>query len=68
MQAPNKFKASSPPRAGIYMYIPNMMFRVGARPVDIWSLVYDWREACRLIGPLCLHKSLCLPENWSRLS
>ena len=24
-------------------------------------LLYDWRESCLLIGPICLHKSLCLP-------
>ena len=28
-------------------------------------LLYDWRESCLLIGPICLHKSLCLPGNWS---
>ena len=27
-------------------------------------LLYDWRESCLLICPICLHKSLCLPENW----
>ena len=27
---------------------------------------YDWREFCLLIGPICLHKSLCLPGNWSK--
>ena len=32
------------------------------------SLLYDWRESCLLIGPICLHKSLCLPENWSKLA
>ena len=31
-------------------------------------LLYDWRESCLLIGPICLHKSLCLPENWSKLA
>ena len=31
-------------------------------------LLYDWRESCLLIGPICLHKSLCLPENWSNLA
>ena len=30
-----------------------------------WKLLYDWRESCLLIGPICLHKSLCLPGNWS---
>ena len=29
-------------------------------------LLYDWRESCLLIGPICLHKSLCLPGNWSK--
>ena len=29
------------------------------------ALLYDWRESCLLIGPICLHKSLCLPGNWS---
>ena len=29
------------------------------------DLLYDWRESCLLIGPICLHKSLCLPGNWS---
>ena len=28
----------------------------------------DWRESCLLIGLICLHKSLCLPENWSLLA
>ena len=28
-------------------------------------LLYDWRESCLLIGQICLHKSLCLPQNWS---
>ena len=28
-------------------------------------LLYDWRESCLLIGPIRLHKSLCLPGNWS---
>ena len=32
------------------------------------ALLYDWRESCLLIGPICLHKSLCLPENWSKLA
>ena len=32
------------------------------------SLLYDWRESCLLIGPICLHKSLCLPGNWSELA
>ena len=31
-------------------------------------LLYDWREYCLLIGPICFHKSLCLPENWSELA
>ena len=31
-------------------------------------LLYDWRESCLLIGPICLHKSLCLRENWSKLA
>ena len=31
-------------------------------------LLYDWRESCLLIGPICLHKSLCLPQNWSKLA
>ena len=31
-------------------------------------LLYDWRESCLLIGPICFHKSLCLPENWSELA
>ena len=31
-------------------------------------LLYDWRESCLLIGPICLYKSLCLPENWSKLA
>ena len=29
-------------------------------------LLYDWRESCFLIGPICLHKSLCVPGNWSK--
>ena len=29
------------------------------------TLLYDWREPGLLIGPICLHKSLCLPGNWS---
>ena len=29
-------------------------------------LIYDWRESCLLIGLICLHKSLCLPGNWSK--
>ena len=29
-------------------------------------LLYDWKESCLLIGPICLHKSLCLPGNWSK--
>ena len=37
--------------------------RVRYRP-----LLYDWRESCLLIGPICFHKSLCLPENWSELA
>ena len=32
------------------------------------KLLYDWRESCLLIGPICLHKSQCLPENWSKLA
>ena len=32
------------------------------------TLLYDWRESCLLIGPICLHKSLCLPQNWSKLA
>ena len=32
------------------------------------TLLYDWRESCLLIGPICLYKSLCLPENWSKLA
>ena len=31
-------------------------------------LLYDWRESGLLIGPICLHKSLCLPENWYKLA
>ena len=31
-----------------------------------FDLLYDWRESCLLIGPICLHKSLCLPGNWSK--
>ena len=31
-------------------------------------LLYDLRESCLLIGPICLYKSLCLPENWSKLA
>ena len=27
-------------------------------------LLNDWRESCLLIGPISLHKSLCLPGNW----
>ena len=30
------------------------------------DLLYDLRESCLLIGPICLHKSLCLPGNWSK--
>ena len=30
------------------------------------KLLYDWRESCLPIGPICLHKSLCLPGNWSK--
>ena len=30
------------------------------------ALSYDWRESCLLIGPICLHKSLCLPGNLSK--
>ena len=30
------------------------------------ALLYDWRESCLLIGPISLHKSLCLPGNWSK--
>ena len=30
------------------------------------ALFYDWRESCLLIGPICLHKSLCLPGKWSK--
>ena len=33
-----------------------------------YALLYDWRESCLLIGPICFHKSLCLPENWSELA
>ena len=29
-------------------------------------LLYDWRESCLLIGPICVNKSLCLPGNWSK--
>ena len=29
-------------------------------------LLYDWRESCLLIDPISLHKSLCLPGNWSK--
>ena len=29
-------------------------------------MLYDWRESGLLIGPIRLHKSLCLPENWSK--
>ena len=32
------------------------------------DLLYDWRESCLLIGSICLPKSLCLPENWSKLA
>ena len=32
------------------------------------DLLYDWRESCPLIGPICLHKSLSLPQNWSKLA
>ena len=31
------------------------------------ALLYDWRESCLLIGPICLHKSQRLPENRSKL-
>ena len=40
----------------------------GAVDVRYACLLYDWRESCLLIGPICLHKSLCLPENWSKLA
>ena len=30
------------------------------------NLLYDWRESCLLIGPICLHKSLYLPENLTK--
>ena len=30
------------------------------------NLLYDWRESCLLIDPICLHKSLFLPGNWSK--
>ena len=29
-------------------------------------LLLDWGETCLLIGPIYLHKSLCLPGNWSK--
>ena len=29
---------------------------------------YEWREYCVLIGPICFHKSVCLPENLSKLA
>ena len=31
------------------------------------QLIYVWKEDCLLIGPICLHKSLCLPENLFKL-
>ena len=37
------------------------------RPDGNYSyLLYDWRESCLLIGPIFLHKSLCLSGNWSK--
>ena len=37
--------------------------------IEVMSkLIYDWREFGLLIGPIYLHKSLCLPENWSKLA
>ena len=37
-----------------------------SREVYLFILLYDWREFCPLIGPVCLHKSLCLPGIWSK--
>ena len=31
-------------------------------------LLYDWRESYLFIGIICLHTSLCLPGNWSKLA
>ena len=33
-----------------------------------FNLLYDRRESCLLIGPFRLHKSLRLPEIWSKLA
>ena len=31
-------------------------------------LLYDWREYCLLICPICFHIARCLPEKWSNLA
>ena len=41
------------------------MIKPLATPLILHILLYDWRESCLLIGLICLHKSLCLPGNWS---
>ena len=52
-------------KRGKVMLFYRMMSRLGGTQ---HHLLYDWRESCLLIGTICLHKSLCLPENWSKLA
>ena len=40
--------------------------RKGGKFMMQFILLYDWRESCLLIGLISLHKSLCLPGNWSK--
>ena len=47
----------------MYMFNVSTLYRQSIKVSKI--LLYDWRESCLLIGPISLHKSLCLPGNWS---
>ena len=53
-------------RADFHSY--ERIFQVMTTSVRHIVLLYDWRESCFLIGPICLHKSLYLPQNWSKLA
>ena len=48
-------------------FVPVTSLWFGKRLFYLVAL-YDWRESCLRIGPICLLKSLGLPEKWSKLT